>query len=152
MTGTALKAGNPLTDTVTLIARIAIGVIFIAHGWQKIQSGVAATGQGFASMGVPLPEIAGIVAIAIEFGGGIALVVGFALPVTGVLLAAQMVGAYVFGHFGTPLFVSEGGFELVLALGTAALALGFTGGGFALDRFLPWGRSTAAAPATARVA
>ncbi|MFC4565365.1 DoxX family protein [Nocardiopsis mangrovi] len=151
MNGTALKAGSPLADTVTLIARVAIGVIFIAHGWQKIQSGVAATGQGFASMGIPLPEIAAMFAIAVEFGGGIALVVGFALPVAGVLLAVQMAGAYVFAHFGTPLFVSEGGYELVLALGTAALALGFTGGGYALDRLLPWGRP-AAAPEAARVA
>ncbi|WP_067965263.1 DoxX family protein [Nocardiopsis trehalosi] len=143
MSGRTTRAGALPADVALLVARIAIGVIFAAHGWQKITGGVDGTAQGFAAMGVPLPEVAAVVAMAVEFGGGIALAVGFGLPVTGVLLAGMMAGAYVFGHLGTPLFASEGGFELVLALGVSALALGFTGGAFSVDRVLPWGRRAA---------
>ncbi|RCV54987.1 DoxX family protein [Marinitenerispora sediminis] len=139
MAGQTLTTKYRLADTATLIARIAIGVIFIAHGWQKIGSGVDAVAGGFAALGIPLPQLAAIVAIVVEFGGGILLLVGFALPVTGTVLALQMLAAYGFAHFGTPL-IGEGGFELVLALAVSSLALGFTGGGFAVDRLLPWGR------------
>ncbi len=133
---TATTKHQALVDTTTLVARAAIGIIFVAHGWQKLAD-TDGTTQMFAGLGIPLPEIATIVAIVIELGGGIALVIGFALPVTGVLLAAMMASAYVFSHTGDPLV---DGFELPLALGTSALALGFAGGGFAVDRLLPWGR------------
>ncbi|GAB3212094.1 DoxX family protein [Marinactinospora thermotolerans] len=128
---------NTLADVALLIGRVAVGLVFAAHGWQKIATGPDGVAQMFAGMGIPLPEVAALVAILIEFAGGIALVVGFALPVVGVLLAAQMAAAYVFAHVGDPLL---GGYELPLVLGAAGLALGFAGGSLTLDRLLPWGR------------
>ncbi|GAA3757240.1 putative oxidoreductase [Spinactinospora alkalitolerans] len=137
MTGQTPTAPNRVADVAVLIARIAVGITFIAHGWQKIGSGVSGTASMFEAMSVPMPEVAAVIAMVVEFGGGIALLLGFALPVTGVLLAAQMAAAYVFAHTADPLL---GGYELVLVLAASALALGFTGGGIAVDRFLPWGR------------
>ncbi|MFC7330528.1 DoxX family protein [Marinactinospora rubrisoli] len=144
MAGQTLTTKYRLADSAALIARVAVGVIFMVHGWQKIATGVDGVAAGFAAMGIPLPEVAAIVAMAVEFGGGILLAVGFALPVTGVVLALQMAAAYYFAHLGGPL-TGEGGFELALALGATSLALGFAGGGFAVDRLLPWGRREQAA-------
>ncbi|GAA3727224.1 DoxX family protein [Salinactinospora qingdaonensis] len=124
-------------NVATLIARIAVGAVFIAHGGQKLTAGIDGTAGGFAGMGVPLPQVSAVVAILVEVSGGIALLIGFALPVVGIVLAAQMAAAYLFAHLGTPLL---GGYELVLVLGAAALALGFRGGDLAVDRLLPWGR------------
>ncbi|CAM3649343.1 DoxX family protein [Nocardiopsis rhodophaea] len=144
MPGQTLPARALLADITTLLARIAIGAAFIIHGLQKLGMGVEATAGFFRDHGVPMPEIAAIVAIVIEVGGGTALLIGFALPVVGVLLALQMASAIFFVHLGQPFVSAEGGpsFELPLVMGAASLALGFAGGGLAVDRFLPWGART----------
>ncbi|TDQ47581.1 DoxX family protein [Actinorugispora endophytica] len=123
-------------DITALLARIVVGAVFIAHGLQKIGTGVDGVAQGFGSMGIPLPQVAAVTAMTVEIGGGLALIVGFALPAAGAALAAFMVGAYTFAHVGDALV---GGYEVVLVLGASALALGFSGGSLAVDRFLPWG-------------
>ncbi len=125
-----------ISDAAALLARIAVGVVFVAHGLPKAAD-LAGTAQGFEAMGIPLPQFAAFLAVAAEVGAGVALIVGFALPVAGVALALMMSGAYTFVHVGDPLV---GGFELPLVLGATALALGFSGGRYSVDRLLPWGR------------
>lgn len=140
---TARRTGGQwAVELSTLLARVAVGVVFAAHGWQKIEDGVGATAEFFASVGVPFPDVAAVVAMVIEFGGGLALALGFALPAVGVLLAAMMAGAYSFAHVGDPLYDPTGGssFELPLVLGATALALGLVGGRFTVDRLLLWRR------------
>ncbi|MBB6171142.1 putative oxidoreductase [Nocardiopsis mwathae] len=148
MPGQTLSTNLPTTtllaDVTALIARVVIGASFILHGMQKVGMGVDGTAQMFAAMGIPMPQVAAIVAIAIEVGGGVALLIGFALPVAGVALALQMAGAIVFYHLAEGhAFVAPAGepsFELAAVMGVAALALGFTGARLAVDRWLPWGR------------
>ncbi|MBR8743127.1 DoxX family protein [Nocardiopsis sp. MG754419] len=125
-----------ISDVTTLLARVVVGVVFIAHGLPKATD-LQGTAAGFESMGIPLPQVAALVGALIEVGAGAALLVGFALPVAGVLLALMMGGAYTFAHLDDPLV---GGFEIVLVLGATALALGFSGGRLAVDRVMPWGR------------
>ncbi|HEX7302237.1 DoxX family protein [Lentzea sp.] len=125
-----------LKDVTALIGRIAIGVIFIAHGWQKFtEFGMAGTAGSFDKMGVPLPTLSAWFAASVELVGGVLLIAGVALPVVGVLLALDMIGAWVLVHLPNGL-IGEGGSELVIALGAAALVLGFNGGAYALDRVL----------------
>jgi putative oxidoreductase len=131
---------NPLAsrvgDVTALLARVVVGVVFIAHGWPKMTD-LDGTAQGFASMGIPFPQFAALLGASIEVGAGLALIIGFALPLAGLLLVFMMASAYFFAHTGDPLV---GGFELPLVLGAAALALGFAGGRLSLDRLMPWGR------------
>ncbi|PWU55454.1 hypothetical protein DLE60_28050 [Micromonospora globispora] len=73
----------------------------------------------------------------VELAGGIALVVGLAVPVSGLLLALDMLGAFLIVHVGNGIFVNANGFELVLALGATALLLAAVGAGrFSLDRLI----------------
>lgn len=125
-------------DIVTLLARIGVGVVFIAHSWQKLAvNGVAETAEFFGASGVPLPTLSAWFVALVELFAGIALVIGLAVPVAGVLLAAVMLGAYLFVHNGRGIFVDEGGAELVIALGAASLLLALTGAGrFSLDHLL----------------
>jgi putative oxidoreductase len=138
---------RPLFDIVALLARIGLGVIFIAHGWQKIQVGITATAKSFDSMGVPMPTAAAIYATFAELLGGLALIVGVALPVAGIALFLDMVGAVLFVHLENGLFIVDqgevrNGFELALALGLASLLLAAAGGGrFSLDHQLHSQRS-----------
>ncbi|KAB8192785.1 DoxX family membrane protein [Nonomuraea phyllanthi] len=121
-----------------LLARIALGVIFLVHGYQKFATmGIAGTTAFFESAGIPLASVAAPVVAALEVAGGLALILGAALPIAGTLLAADMVGAIVFVHGSAGFGAGEGGYEFVLALAAASLAVGFTGGGaLALDTIL----------------
>jgi putative oxidoreductase len=125
-----------IKDIAALIGRIGLGIVFVAHGWQKwTEFGLAGTSASFEKMGVPLPSVSAAFAATIELAGGLALIAGFVLPVAGLLLALNMLGALFLVHLPNGL-IGEGGAELVVALGAGALALGFNGGAYALDRVL----------------
>ncbi|SEG84653.1 putative oxidoreductase [Nonomuraea solani] len=132
---------------VLLLARIAIGVIFLVHGYQKFATmGIAGTTKFFESAGIPLAGVAAPAVAVLEVAGGLALILGVALPIVGTLLALNMVGAIVFVHAANGFAAGEGGYEFVLALAAASLAIGFTGGGaLALDNVLGRRRATATA-------
>ncbi|MFC9975846.1 DoxX family protein [Spirillospora sp. NPDC127200] len=136
-----------LPDAGLLIGRIALGVVFVAHGWQKLTDvGHAGVTAMFKGLGIPLPSVAATFATWVELLGGIALILGLLVPVAGVLLAANMAGALWYAHIDKGLFAAEGGYELVLILGAMALLLACTGAGrFSVDGVL-WGRSRTAAP------
>ncbi|MFC3891739.1 DoxX family protein [Lentzea rhizosphaerae] len=123
-------------DVAALIGRLGVGIVFVAHGWQKwTEYGLAGTAGSFEKMGVPLPSVSAAFAATVELVGGLALIAGLALPIAGVLLAFNMVGAFVLVHASGPL-IGQGGSELVVVLAAAALALGFNGGAYSLDRVL----------------
>jgi putative oxidoreductase len=56
--------------------RVVAGVAFIFHGWGKIQNPFAWMGDGS-----PVPGIFQFLAALSEFGGGIAWVLGFLMPI-----------------------------------------------------------------------
>lgn len=123
-----------LKDVAALIGRLGVGVVFIAHGWQKVTEwGLDGTAAAFAGMGVPLPTPSAWFAAIVELGGGALLVLGVAMPVVGVLLAVNMVGALLIVHLPNGL-LGQGGYELVLVLAVAALAIGFNGGSLTVTR------------------
>lgn len=124
------KTSRALNDIGLVVLRIVVGGIAIAHGLQKILvNGLDGTAGWLGSMGVPLPEVAAVVVIAIELVGGAMLVLGLAQRVVGVLLAIDMIAAIALVHAPFGVFVSEGGWELAALLGAAGLALAFTGSG-----------------------
>lgn len=125
-------------DITILLARLGVGVIFLAHGLQKLTvNGYAGTKAGFESADVPVPPVTAFVATWVEILGGISLILGLLVPVFGVLLFLNMLGAYLFVHIGNGIYVSDGGWELVGALGLASLLIAAVGAGaFGLDRFL----------------
>jgi putative oxidoreductase len=125
-------------DLVLLIARVGLGVVFIAHGWQKLRTnGIDGTAAGFDQMGVPAPTLSAYYATAVELVGGAALVLGALTTVAGVLLTMDMVGAFAFVHLSNGPFVADGGWELVVILGLMSLTLAAVGAGrYALDPIL----------------
>ncbi|PVG81642.1 hypothetical protein DDE18_16730 [Nocardioides gansuensis] len=128
----------PVQDTVLLLARLVVGVVFAAHGWQKFSEfGLAGTGESFAAMGVPAAGAAAAFAATVELGGGILLILGLLTPVAAVLLALNMLGAWWFVHRSSGIFVAEGGWELVAVLAAAVLVIGAVGAGrLSVDRVL----------------
>ncbi|MGP4023745.1 DoxX family protein [Actinomadura sp. 3N407] len=133
---------RPLYNIAAVLARVGVGVVFMAHGWQKIEAGVTATSRSFDDLGVPLPTAAAVYSAFVELLGGAALIAGLGLPVTGALLFVDMAGAFVFVHADEGLFLVDGanvenGFELVLVLGMASLLFAAGGGGrLTLDQWI----------------
>lgn len=129
-------------DVITLIARIGLGAIFIAHGWQKLNEWtIAGTTDSFAQMGVPMADIAAPTATFVELVGGALLILGALTPLVGLLLAANVVGALVIVHLTLTPFVDQGGWELVAALAAGALLIAAAGPGhLSVDRFLLTGK------------
>jgi len=127
-----------MTSLALLIARIGLGIVFIAHGWQKFdETGVKAVGAGFGKMGVPAPELSAYYATFVELVGGAALLIGAFTAVAGLLLALDMLGALLIVHIDKGVFVTEGGYELVVALGVGSLLLAVFGAGkFSVDGML----------------
>ena len=135
----------PARDLAVLLARVAVGLAFFAHGWQKLfTNGIDGTAAFFDQVGVPAAPVAAWSAALVELAGGAALILGLAVPIVGVLLLVDMIGAFAFVHAGAGLFVEQGGYELVLVLGAAALLLAVNGAGrFSLDHLLVGRRRTA---------
>ena len=135
-------------DALMLVARIVLGVVLIAHGWQKFaQYGIGGTAASFAKMGVPLPAVSAVFAAVVELVGGLALLAGAATVVAALLVVLDMLGAFVLVHIGNGVFVADGGFELVGVIAAAALLLAAAGPGrFSVDHALAGRRR-----ATARV-
>jgi len=130
-----MRFPTPARDTALLLARVGIGLVFFAHGWQKLfTNGVDGTAAFFGQAGVPMPTLSAWFAAVVELVGGAALILGIALPAAALLLVIDMIGAFLFVHAGNGLFMEKNGFELVLALGAASLVLGALGAGrFSLD-------------------
>ena len=74
--GTGSLALTPLQNTMTLVGRILIALLFIPAGWGKL-TGFSGTVGYIASHGAPLPEVCAAIAIFCELGLGLALLLGF---------------------------------------------------------------------------
>lgn len=119
-----------IRDIFLLIARIILGGVLIAHGWQKFNEWtIDGTASSFQEMGVPSPEISAQVATWFEIGGGAAIILGLLVRLVGPVLFVQMAGAAWFAHRDSGIFVSDGGWEFVAVIGAAGLALSAAGAG-----------------------
>jgi putative oxidoreductase len=139
LTGTA-------RDVVLLLGRLVLGVVLLAHGWQKVvTNGPGATIEGFSGMGVPVAPVAAVFTMLVETVAGLMLIVGAFTAVAGVLVALVMVGAGLFVHAGA-FFTADGGWELVGVIAAGALVLAGAGAGrFSVDHVLATRRTLVAA-------
>ena len=125
-----------------LALRIPVGIIFAAHGAQKLFGwfggyGLDGTGQFFGSVGLNPGYLLALLAGAAEFFGGLALVLGLLVRPAAAALSFAMLIAIFAVHWSKGFFAGSGGYEYALALFAAALALVFSGGGrYSVDRAL----------------
>src|SRR5215207_4774325 len=134
-----MKLGIPLL-------RIAAGVVFFAHGAQKLFGwfggpGPDAMGQGFEQMGLRPGKRNALLAGASEAGGGALIATGLMTPLGAAAVTGVMHQAVRTVHWQKGFFNTEGGYEYNLVL-AAAIALADTGPGpLSLDRALGIERS-----------
>ena len=129
-------------STAVLALRIPVGIIFAAHGAQKLFGwfggyGLEGTGQFFGSIGLSPGYLMALLAGAAEFFGGLALILGLLVRPAAASLALTMLVAIFAVHFSKGFFMDKGGYEYALALFAASLSLMFSGAGrLSVDRTL----------------
>lgn len=110
--------------TLLTVARVILGVVFFAHGWQKVvTNGLGATASAFEKMDVPAPTLSAWFAGLAELLGGALLIVGFAVPIVAIVLIIDMLGAIFTVHIDSGFFATGGGIELPLVLIAGLLAV-----------------------------
>ena len=116
-------------DLGLALLRIVAGVVFAAHGGQKLfVYGFAGVTGAFTQMGIPLPGVTGPLVALVELFGGLALIVGLLTRLAGFGLTVTMLGALFMAHLAGGFFLPTG-IEYVLTLGGIAAALMLTGAG-----------------------
>jgi putative oxidoreductase len=141
------KLINTTDDPVISVLRLALGVVFFAHGAQKALGwfgGYGFTGtMSFFTQQMHIPAPFAFLAICAEFFGGIGLLIGFLGRVAAFGIACNMVVAVVmihwhFGFFANWSGIQKGeGYEYHLLAIAIALAIMTRGSGaFSADRAL----------------
>jgi putative oxidoreductase len=126
----------------SLPLRFVAGVIFTAHGAQKLFAwfggyGLDATGQWMESIGLVPGYALAVMAGSAEFFGGIFLIVGFLIRPTSAVLAITMLVAMFSVHIDNGLFMSNNGYEFSLALLAISVSLLLSGAGkLSLDNLI----------------
>ncbi len=124
-----------------LLLRLALGIVFFAHGAQKLLGWFGGYGwngtMGFLTQTVHLaPPIAGLV-IFLEFFAGIALILGFLTRPAALGIALVMLGAAFTVHLPNGFFMDKGGVEYAFVLFLVALFLLISGAGtISIDRLI----------------
>jgi putative oxidoreductase len=132
-------------NTATAILRVVLGIVFFAHGAQKMLGWFRGFGfsgtMGFFMGTMHIPALFAFLAIAAEFFGGLGLIVGFLTRIAAFGISVNMLVAismvhHVFGFFMNWTGAQKGeGFEfhlLVLAITSFLMIRG--AGAFSVDR------------------
>lgn len=143
------RGGFDTADTIApLLIRIPLGLIFLAHGSQKLfglfgGSGLTATFRIFEEK-LGIPPIFTLLAIIAEFGGGIGVMTGFLTRLSAAGIASVMAVAIYKVHWIHGFFMNAycvpgrgHGIEFPLALfGMAAYLVAVGGGRWCIDRLI----------------
>lgn len=121
--------GPKFAAFAALFLRVVVGVIFLVHGWQKLEGGVAGTAGFLATLGFPAPEFFAVLLIAAEVIGGALLIIGLLTHWAAKILAIVALVALVTVHLKNGFLASAGGYEFILLILAATLSVMAMGGG-----------------------
>ena len=111
------------------ILRIFVGIVFTAHGYQKLFGfGISGVQGMFTKMNVPMATMTAPLVTCLEFFGGLALIVGLLTRLVALGLAIDMLGAIALVHLANGFFLPTG-YEFALMLCVASLTLVVGGAG-----------------------
>jgi putative oxidoreductase len=119
-------------NAATLIGRVLLSLLFILGGWGKLL-GPAATQAMLAGHNLPMIQAAWVLAVAVELGGGLAILFGLLSRPVGLVLAGWCVATALIAHTNLADRAQEiqffknmamtGGFLYVAAFGAGAWSL-----------------------------
>ena len=131
-----------LQPLALLVMRLALGIVMLVHGYNKVFKGIEHHPHFVASLGIP--AWLGYVSEFTELIGGLLLLVGFFTRPAASAVCANLIVAVWKVHWHNGLLGSPDrpGYEFPLCLAAMAFALIFLGGGpIAMDHVLRGGGS-----------
>jgi putative oxidoreductase len=123
-------------DVASLVLRAAIGGTLVAHGVRHGRS-LDGTARWFGSIGFKEPRLQAAASAVVEVGAGAALITGTGTPLAASAAVGTMAVAARSVHLENGFFITAEGYEYVLNLSAAAVALAAIGPGrLSIDRLL----------------
>ena len=123
-------------DVAGLVLRTAIGGTLVAHGirhWRTLDG----TARWFGSIGFKQPRLQAAASAVVEVGAGAALIAGAGTPLAASAVVGTMAVAARSVHVENGFFITAEGYEYVLNLSAASVALAAIGpGSLSVDRVL----------------
>ncbi|AZC38675.1 DoxX family protein [Pseudomonas chlororaphis] len=92
-----LSASSNTNASISLIGRVLLSAIFILSGFSKVAAPAAMVGY-IQSVGLPFPQLALGIAIAVELGGGLLLIAGYRTRLVALGLAVFSVATALAFH------------------------------------------------------
>lgn len=93
-----LPASAAATAVLPLAGRILIAAIFLISGVMKLAAPAGTIGY-IQSVGLPLPELGLAIAVVVEIGGGLALILGYRTRAVAAALAIFTLATALLFHF-----------------------------------------------------
>ncbi|HVA86847.1 MAG TPA: DoxX family protein [Candidatus Saccharimonadales bacterium] len=129
-------------DTGLLILRLVVGLIFAAHGAQKMLGwwggpGLAGWRGAMERMGLRPAAVWAVISALAELAGGLLFALGLLTPLVVAVLIAQSIVIVGKVHLPRGFWNAKGGVEFPLSLAAGIVAIALTGpGADSLDRAL----------------
>lgn len=132
---------NPSTQTqnaLSLAGRALIALLFIPAGFGKIAGFAGITGY-IASKGVPMPAVAAAIAILVELGLGILLLIGFQarLAALGIAIFTAVITFIFHNYWAVPaeqmMMQQQAFFKNIAVVGGLLMIVAYGAGGWSVD-------------------
>ncbi|MBT0718443.1 DoxX family protein [Rosenbergiella epipactidis] len=125
--------------SVLLIARILLMLLFVIFGYQKLIH-FGGTVDYMKALGTPLPTVGALIAVALEFFAGLAIMLGFFTRPIAIIMAIYTLATAIIGHpfwsiSGAAQMAAEINFYKNISIIGGLLLLSVTGAGpYSLDK------------------
>jgi putative oxidoreductase len=124
---------NAAFNVSVLVLRVALGIVFLAHGVNHVFRGgkIAGTARWFESLGMKPGVLHAWLASLTELASGALLLVGFLTPLAGAGVVGTMLVAWITNHLRNGFFIFRPGegYEYVMTLTLLGLAIAGLGAG-----------------------
>ncbi len=129
------NCSDRFADWAPLILRVALGVVFTWHGYDKIfTTGLPGVAGFLGSLGIPFPDVMAYVLAYGELIGGLLLIAGLFTHWVAKFDVIVAIVAFFTVHVSKGFSIAGGGYEYIMLIFAAAVSLLITGAGkYSLD-------------------
>ena len=122
-------------DWAPLTLRVALGIIFVWHGYDKLTAiGIPGVAGFLGSLGIPFPELMAYILTYGEFIVGGFLILGLFTHVAAKFTTIVAIVAFFTVHLKNGFAIGNGGYEFIMLIFAASVSLLITGAGaYSLD-------------------